>query len=76
VQELDWVVGELLGKLDELGIADDTVRPEPPTATNPGVSVASRPGAQDAQRPSTGSGTAALPSHLYAQSENDWLPAQ
>jgi arylsulfatase A-like enzyme len=25
VQELDWVVGELLGKLDELGIADDTV---------------------------------------------------
>jgi arylsulfatase A-like enzyme len=25
VQELDWVVGELLSKLDELGIADDTV---------------------------------------------------
>jgi arylsulfatase A-like enzyme len=25
VQELDWVVGELLGKLDALGIADDTV---------------------------------------------------
>jgi arylsulfatase len=24
MQELDWVVGELLGKLDELGIADDT----------------------------------------------------
>ena len=23
--ELDWVVGELLGKLDELGIADDTI---------------------------------------------------
>jgi hypothetical protein len=41
-----------------------------------GVSVASRPGEQDAQRPSAGSGAAALPSHLYAQSEIDWLPAQ
>ena len=26
LQELDWVVGELLGKLDDLGIADDTDR--------------------------------------------------
>ena len=26
MQELDWVVGELLGKLDELGIADNTDR--------------------------------------------------
>ena len=25
MQELDWVVGELVGKLDELGIADNTV---------------------------------------------------
>jgi arylsulfatase A-like enzyme len=25
MQELDWVVGELLGKLDALGIADDTI---------------------------------------------------
>jgi arylsulfatase len=25
MQELDWVVGELLGKLDELGIAEDTI---------------------------------------------------
>jgi arylsulfatase len=25
LQELDWVVGELLGKLDELGIAEDTI---------------------------------------------------
>jgi arylsulfatase len=25
MQELDWVVGELLAKLDELGIADDTI---------------------------------------------------
>jgi arylsulfatase len=25
MQELDWVVGELLGKLDELGIANDTI---------------------------------------------------
>jgi arylsulfatase len=25
MQELDWVVGELLAKLDELGIADNTV---------------------------------------------------
>jgi arylsulfatase A-like enzyme len=25
MQELDWVVGELLGKLDELGIGDDTI---------------------------------------------------
>ncbi len=25
MQELDWVVGELLGKLDQLGIADDTI---------------------------------------------------
>lgn len=25
LQELDWVVGELLGKLDELGMTDDTI---------------------------------------------------
>jgi arylsulfatase A-like enzyme len=25
MQELNWVVGELVGKLDELGIADNTV---------------------------------------------------
>jgi arylsulfatase A-like enzyme len=25
MMELDWVVGEILGKLDELGIADDTI---------------------------------------------------
>ena len=25
MQELDWVVGELLGKLDQLGIADNTI---------------------------------------------------
>jgi hypothetical protein len=25
LQEMDWVVGELLGKLDELGIAEDTI---------------------------------------------------
>jgi arylsulfatase len=25
LQELDWVVGELLGKLDELGMAEDTI---------------------------------------------------
>ena len=25
MQELDWVVGELLGKLDALGIADNTI---------------------------------------------------
>jgi hypothetical protein len=49
------------GQSSAEGTSHPSHQPQPPTASNPGNSLASRPRAQDAQRPSTGSGAAALP---------------